>query len=181
MKPRLESNMKVLALSSNYEPLGVIPWERAINLIFSNKVYTLEEYDSFICSPSTRMKAPAVILFKGNKKTKYKRSIRFSRRNVWIRDEGKCQYCNGSVSFIAFTIDHVIPKTKNGKTVWENVVTCCYTCNQIKGEKSLKEINFKLLKIPKKPNKLPYLQEINDGYYNINNIPESWKFYLERT
>ncbi len=172
--------MKVLTLSSNYEPLGVISWERAITLIFSNKVHTLEEYEDFICSPSTQIKMPAVIVFKNNKKAKYQRSIRFSRKNVWIRDEGKCQYCQKSVSYSSFTIDHIIPKTAGGKTLWENVVTCCYTCNQKKGEKTLKEINFKLIKVPKKPNKLPYLQEVDDGFYNINNIPEMWKFYLER-
>ena len=173
-------NMKVLALSSTYEPLGVISWQRAITLIFSNKVHTLEEYDYYISSPSTRIKFPAVIVFKNSKKGKYQRSIRFSRRNVWIRDEGKCQYCINDVSFSTFTIDHIIPKTAGGKTVWENVVTCCYDCNQKKGEKSLKEVNFKLFKIPKKPIKLPCLEEVIDGNYNANNVPDAWKFYLER-
>ncbi len=173
--------MKVLALSSSYEPLGVISWERAVTLVFLNKASTVEEYEGYICSPSTRIKIPSVIAFKNNKKYWYKKSIRFSRKNVWVRDEGRCQYCSKNVTFSTFTIDHIIPKKAGGNTNWENVVTCCYQCNQIKGEKSLKEINFKLLKTPKKPNKLPYTQEVNEGYYNINNIPDSWKFYLERT
>ena len=58
--------MKVLALSSNYEPLGVISWIRAVTLIYSNKVTTLEEYDHEIRSPSISIKAPAVVLFKNN-------------------------------------------------------------------------------------------------------------------
>lgn len=172
--------MKVLALSSSYEPLGVISWERAVTLIFLNKANTVEEYDAFITSPSTKIKIPAVIAFKNNKKTYFKHSIRFSRKNVWVRDEGICQYCNKNVSFKTFTIDHIIPKKNGGKTIWENVVTCCYNCNQKKGEKSLKEVNFKLFKTPKKPNKLPYIQEVAEGYYDTNNIPEVWKFYLER-
>lgn len=174
-------NMKVLTLASNYEPLGVVSWERAITLVFSNKVTTLEEYDSVIRSPSITMKVPAVIVFKNGKNGKLKNSVRFSRKNVWIRDEGKCQYCNKFVSINTFTIDHVIPKTSGGKTVWDNVVACCYTCNQKKGDKHLKDSGMKLIKIPKKPNKLPYLQEITDGLYDLEkNIPVSWKFYLER-
>jgi|694.fasta_scaffold23064_18 5-methylcytosine-specific restriction endonuclease McrA len=172
--------MKVLALSSSYEPLGVISWERAVTLVFLNKANTIEEYDGYINSPSTKIKIPAVIAFKNSKKTWYKQSVRFSRKNVWIRDEGICQYCNKKISLNTFTIDHIVPKKSGGKTIWENVVACCYGCNQKKGEKSLKEINFKLIKTPKKPNKLPYIQEIGNEYYGVSNIPESWKFYLER-
>lgn len=176
-----EPNMKVLALSANYEPLGIVSWERAITLVYSNKVTTVEEYDCAVRSPTIEIKIPAVIVFKKGYMGNKKNSVRFSRRNVWIRDEGKCQYCNLHVSLSTFTIDHVIPKTSGGKTVWENVVACCYSCNQKKGDKTVKESGFRLFKLPKKPNRLPYIQEITDGHYNLEkNIPEQWKFYLER-
>lgn len=176
------SNMKVLALSSNYEPLGVISWYRAVTLIYSNKVTTLEEYEQVIRSPSTSMKVPAVVVFKNSNIGKRRKpSIRFCRKNVWIRDEGKCQYCKKEVSYATFTIDHVIPKTAGGQTAWNNVVTCCYSCNQLKASKNLKEVGFYLSKQPKKPNNLPYIQELSDGQYNLDmGIPEAWKFYLER-
>lgn len=172
--------MKVLALSSNYEPVGVISWIRAVTLIFSNKVTTLEEYDHEIRSPSMSMKAPSVVVYKNSYVGKHKNSIRFSRKNVWLRDEGKCQYCLKHVTFSTFTIDHVIPKTAGGQTAWNNVVTCCYSCNQKKGNKSLKEIGFKLASIPKKPNRLPVVDNISDGIYNSDRVPHSWKFYLGR-
>jgi 5-methylcytosine-specific restriction endonuclease McrA len=174
--------MKVLALSSNYEPLGVISWIRAVSLIYSNKVTTLEEYEHEIRSPSVSIKAPAVVLFKNGYVGKsHKNSIRFSRKNVWIRDEGRCQYCLKNVSLATFTIDHIVPKTSGGQTCWNNVVTCCYTCNQKKGNKSLKDSGFKLNIIPKKPNRLPFVQEIADGLYSKDKgIPAAWKFYLER-
>lgn len=173
--------MKVLALSANYEPLGVITWERAITLVYSNKVTTVEEYECTIRSPSMEIKIPAVVVFKkgfiGNKRN----SVRFSRKNVWIRDEGKCQYCHLHVSLSTFTIDHVNPKKLGGQTVWDNVVACCYSCNQKKGDKTVKEAGFRLFKIPRKPIRLPYMQEITDGHYSLEkNIPEPWKFYLER-
>ena len=74
-----------------------------------------------------------------------------------------------------------VPKTNGGQTCWNNVVTCCYSCNQKKGNKSIKEAGFKLNTIPKKPNRLPYIQELADGIYNKDKgIPAAWKFYLER-
>lgn len=175
-------HMKVLALASNYEPLGVISWIRAVSLIYSNKVTTLEEYEHEIRSPSVSIKAPAVVLFKNNYiGKKIKNSVRFSRKNVWLRDEGKCQYCHKNVTLSNFTIDHVVPKTAGGQTCWDNVVTCCYSCNQRKGNKSLKDSGFILAKIPKKPIRLPYIQEIADGSFNPDKgIPTPWKFYLER-
>lgn len=173
--------MKVLALGCNYEPLGVVPWHRAITLFFSDKVHILEEYEDEIRSPSFSMKVPAVIVFKTNKLNKKRNSVRFSRRNVWIRDEGRCQYCGKNVSLATFTIDHVIPKSCGGKTSWDNVVVSCYECNQKKGGKSLKDLNMKLFNLPKKPNRLPYMQDIIEGFYNLEkNIPQSWRFYLER-
>jgi 5-methylcytosine-specific restriction endonuclease McrA len=174
--------MKVLALSPSYEPLGVIPWTKAITLIFSEKASILEEYDHFIKSPSTSMKAPAVILFKRTKNGKYlKNSVRFSRKNVWLRDEGICQYCDKQVSYTSFTLDHVVPKASGGKTTWDNVVTCCYACNQKKASKHLKESGLFLKRVPKRPNKLPHIHEITSGRFGIDFIvPEKWKFYLER-
>lgn len=175
--------MKVLALSSNYEPLGVISWFRAVTLIYTDKVTTLEEYDHLIKSPSMAMKAPAVVLFKNGHVGKRNRTaVRFSRKNVWLRDSGKCQYCDKSVPLTTFTIDHVIPKSSGGKTSWNNVVTCCYSCNQKKGNKSVKDAGLKLINIPKRPNRLPFNQEITDGtFVSEKGIPPAWKFYLERS
>ena len=89
--------MKVLALSNTYEPIAVIPWEKAISLVFSGKVYTLASYNKEIHSPSTTMNLPSVIVFKNGKRSKIN-CASFSRKNVWVRDEGKCQYCGVSVS-----------------------------------------------------------------------------------
>lgn len=174
--------MKVLALSPSYEPLGVIPWTKAITLIFSDKVVILEEYAHHIKSPSRSMRAPAVVLFKNSKSNKYiKNSVRFSRKNVWLRDEGMCQYCERHIPYASFTLDHVIPKTAGGKTTWDNVVTSCYTCNQKKANKHLKDTGFVLRTTPKRPNKLPHIHEITSGRFGIDFIvPDEWKFYLER-
>ena len=168
--------MKVLTLSHTYEPLGVVNWEKAITLLISGKVKTLSEYDQEVRSPSVSFKIPSVIVFNHNKRNRIK-SVRFSRKNVWVRDEGKCQYCCKPVNSQDFTLDHVLPRTNGGTTVWNNVVTCCYACNQKKGDKTPQQAGMKLVKNPVRPDSLPYIQDIE--FYNINyKIPDCWKFWL---
>jgi len=169
--------MKVLTLSSTYEPLGVVDWEKAINLLFSGKVLALSEYEQEIRSPTVSMKIPSVVVFKHNKHKRIK-SVRFSRKNVWIRDEGRCQYCSQLVSIKSFTLDHVVPRTLGGSTMWTNVVTCCALCNQKKGDKLLHKCGMSLRKVPIKPSSLPYVQDV-EFFYNFQTaIPDDWKFWL---
>ena len=171
--------MKVLTLSHTYEPLGVVNWEKAITLLIRGKVKTLSEYDQEVHSPSVSIKVPSVIVFNYNKRNRVK-SVRFSRKNVWVRDEGKCQYCAKSVNSQEFTLDHVIPRKNGGTTIWTNVVTCCYACNQKKGDLSPQQAGMKLRKPVSKPDSLPYIQDIE--FYNFGSkIPESWKFWLGET
>lgn len=168
--------MKVLTLSHTYEPLGVINWEKAISLLCAGKVKTLSEYDQEVRSPSTSFRVPSVIVFHYNKRNRVK-SARFSRKNVWVRDNGKCQYCLRQVNSQNFTLDHVVPRKNGGTTVWNNVVTCCYDCNQKKGDKTPQQAGMKLYAPPSKPETLPYMQDLE--YYNISTaVPESWKFWL---
>lgn len=170
--------MRVLALSPSYEPIGTVSWKKAVAFIFLNKANVLEEYEEEIRSQNFSMKIPSVIVLK-NGKTRRINSVRFSRRNIWLRDEGQCQYCSRGVNINSFTIDHVFPKHAGGKTSWENVVVSCYDCNQKKGEKLLKDCNLKLRKAPKKPVSLPFVNEIV-GFYNENYLHPSWKFWLNR-
>ena len=169
--------MKVLALSHTYEPLGVIGWERAVTLLTSGKVHCLANYDGEVRSPSVSMKIPSVVVFRHNKKNRVK-SVRFSRNNVWIRDEGRCQYCNLAVPSREFTLDHVVPRVRGGQTIWNNVVTCCYPCNQKKGDKALSQTNMRLLRQPSKPAILPYVYEVDCYGDYRKDMPESWKFWL---
>jgi 5-methylcytosine-specific restriction endonuclease McrA len=170
--------MRVLALSCNYEPLGTVSWEKAIGLIFNDKVLTVGEYDQEIRSPSYTMKLPSVIVYKSSKWRKIN-SVRFSRRNVWLRDEGRCQYCSRRISLKNFTLDHVVPKSTGGKTVWTNVVACCYECNQKKGNQTLKESGMGLLKTPIKPMSLPFVQE-SETSFTDSSLHPTWKFWLNR-
>src|SRR5210317_369217 len=123
---------RVLLLNATYEPLRVISWKRAITLLTLDKVEVLETYDCVVRSVTLAIRLPAVVRLIHLVRFR-KHTIRFSRENIYIRDKYQCQYCAGSMNASDLTYDHVIPKSMGGKTAWENIVTCCLTCNKKKG------------------------------------------------
>jgi len=77
--------------------------------------------------------------------------IKLSRRAIYDRDAGICQYCGIEVDRKSFTIDHVYPRSRGGKTVWSNIVVCCKDCNNSKDDMTPEEANMRLIKDPVKP------------------------------
>jgi 5-methylcytosine-specific restriction endonuclease McrA len=161
----------VLLLSSSYEPLRVISWQNAVCMFFLGKVEIIEEYDQDIRSVSIAIKAPAVVrlvkFFKIGR-----RSPPLSRANILARDNFQCQYCSKELSSKESTLDHVLPKSRGGKTTWENIVCACASCNRKKGGHTPKEANMKLLKPPVKPDWLPVLNirlhgKIHPSWFNF--------------
>lgn len=168
--------MRTLVLNQNYTPLGTIDWTKAVTLLFSGKVDVVEEYENHdIRSASLTMKMPSVIRL--NKYVNGKKvGVRFNKSNVYIRDKGKCQYCLRKINENRSTYDHVIPKSRGGKTDWNNIVTCCYGCNQRKDCRTPEEAGLKLITRPYRPESLPVEQAFSLRYKN--KIPESWKPYV---
>jgi len=147
---------KTLLLNAGFEPLRVVSWQRAFALIFQGKVDILEEYGSKIHTVSHEFNMPAVIRMRRWVNLKKQISvIRFSRANVYARDEYRCQYCYYFYTEKELTLDHVHPVVRGGKKTWDNIVTACIRCNQKKGHQSVEESGFKLLKSPKRPHWLP--------------------------
>jgi 5-methylcytosine-specific restriction endonuclease McrA len=120
----------------------------------------------FINSPTLKIKIPRVIVLLLYDKLP-KRDVSFSRKNIFERDNFQCQYCGekppnkkGAVKWMeekALTFDHIMPKSRGGKTTWENIVTCCSKCNRKKGNKTPKEMGWSLIKPPVKPKWHPTL------------------------
>jgi len=164
---------QVLLLNITYEPLKIIDWKKALNLLFLGKVEVLEEYDKEIHSVSFTIKLPSVVRLLKMIKWR-KKPVKFSRQNIYIRDNYSCQYCGKRLAPEELTYDHVIPRSKGGKTEWENIVTCCPECNRKKGGRTPAEAGMKLLKKPTRPKWLPAIR-IKIGY---KNIPQSWRDYL---
>ena len=84
-----------------------------------------------------------------------KRGVKFSRNNVFARDDFRCQYCGARKSARELNYDHVVPRVQGGKTVWENIVASCYDCNGMKRGRTPEQAGMKLLRAPVKPRSLP--------------------------
>lgn len=162
----------VLLLNSSYEPLRVVPWQRAVTLVFGGKVEIVEEYDHHIRSISLVIRAPAVIRL-----LKYTRVGRkeppLCRANLLARDNFECQYCSRDLSSKEATLDHVIPRSRGGRTSWENIVVACAPCNRKKGGRTPSEAHMPLRRKPTKPDWLPVLSVRFRG-----SIPEVWISFL---
>ena len=169
--------MDTLVLSSAYQPMTHVSWKQAISMWFAGRVEIVSVYeDRYIKTVDEVFNVPSIVRFVGNviKRFRFNRTIKFSRDNVFIRDEGKCQYCSKQLNKQNFTLDHIIPVSQGGKKIWNNIVTCCKMCNQKKGSKTLKQTGMKLLKQPLIP------KEIIVGRENkfSHDVPDSWKDYL---
>lgn len=100
-------------------------------------------------------------------------SIKFNRRNIFLRDENCCQYCGRRYGSHRLSLDHVLPKSRGGPTNWENIVCCCLDCNVRKGGRTPHEAGMALIQIPRRPARNPLLfQHMNSRKYRI------WRTFL---
>ena len=167
--------MDTLVLSINYEPICTVNWFDAFCQILRGAAVLVEEYpDRKINSVRKAYPMPSVIQLK--KFVNHRKSIRFSRENVWLRDEGKCAYCQKQCSRHNFTYDHIMPKTAGGKTGWDNVVVACIKCNQLKGGRTPKEAGMTLHAHPGAPKTLSGFRK---SIRVRKNMPKTWAFYLQ--
>jgi 5-methylcytosine-specific restriction endonuclease McrA len=162
-----------LLLNVTYEPLRIISWQKAITLLTLGKVEVIEEYDREIHSISFSIQLPSVVRLLYLVK-RCQQEVKFSRRNIYARDNGRCQYCGTHLQPKEITYDHVIPKSHGGNTTWENVVTACITCNSKKANRTPKQARMKLRKTPKKPHWQNFLR-LTIG---VKQTPDSWRDYL---
>jgi len=103
-----------------------------------------------------------------------KQEVKFNRRNIFARDSNRCQYCGKKFSTSDLSLDHVIPRSRNGCSSWENIVCCCLKCNVKKGGRTPAEANMRLIVEPVKPKRSPVLSiKLTDGRY------ASWKQFLD--
>ena len=129
--------MSTLILNSDATPVSMLPlslvsWEEAIRYLVTDKATTLEWYEDWVVhSQRWSTRVPAVMMLKEYQKKKT--SIRFSKQNVFLRDEYVCQYCGIDVTRRTATLDHVLPTSHGGRTTWENCTTACGECNAKKG------------------------------------------------
>lgn len=166
---------QALLLNSTYEPLRIIHWQRAVTLLWQEKVEVLEIYDRRIHGVSASVPLPAVLrLLKLVRIEAGRRGAKFSRANIFIRDHYRCQYCGKHFRTEDLTFDHVVPIARGGKKNWENIVTACWRCNNHKSGRTPSEARMKLIKAPIKPTWKPALAMT----IGLSHTPAVWKDYL---
>lgn len=138
----------VLVLNASYEPINVCAARRALVLVLKG-VATAEEVAPFaIHSARHNLKLPSVIrLLEYRRIPQQTRAL--SRKNILMRDRYTCQYCLKSPPAVDLTLDHVIPRSRHGESAWENLVACCHSCNNRKGNRTPEEAGLKLQRPPR--------------------------------
>ena len=163
----------VLVLNASYEPVHVCAVRRALVLIVKGVAAAEEAGEGLIRSPSQSFEVPSVIrLLKYRRIPRQVRAI--SRKNILIRDQYTCQYCNREFGAGELTLDHVVPRSRGGTNTWENLVASCLGCNNRKGDRLPSEASMTLRRPPK-----PFtLLTSRSLMRQIGSQQEQWRKYL---
>jgi len=161
---------EVLILNQNFEPLAVCRSRRALVLLCLRKAELLESYDGlFARSVTVALPLPSVLRLNHYVRV-VRKEIPLTKRNVFRRDNHRCQYCGRTTSNL--TADHVVPRASGGSDSWENLVCACTECNSRKGDKLPQVAGMKLLKRPKKPHYFTFVMSA------LGEVPLLWRKYL---
>lgn len=187
---KAQNHNKCLLLNIDYSPLYIIGWKRAltwhIKYSYDNNygidILDFYQNDHILGVNNKKYPVPSVAKTKFFFKQK-QTGITFSRKNLFLRDNYTCQYCNIQFDHKFLTYDHVIPKSKwnynqGSPTTWTNIVTSCVRCNLKKGNKTPKQANMPLMNIPIKPTKTHKYLPISHILRRLENIPTEWSIYL---
>lgn len=162
---------RTLLLDTSWRPIRVISWMRAMSLNEMGRVIVAETYpDAPIRSARCEFDRPAVVVLKNYHGYRPFR-VRFSKTNVYIRDNFTCQYCGKQFPKTKLTIDHVLPRSKGGTNDWINVVAACEPCNHAKGDRTPDQAHMPLLRKPFEP-------KVENHSPLSSNVPAQWEPYL---
>jgi 5-methylcytosine-specific restriction endonuclease McrA len=171
---------RVLVLDSRYEPAKIVGLNVGFVLLFTERAATVLDSSRMIRSVSQSYTVPWIIrLFNCAPRQRRAHGPRFSRQNVYLRDNFRCQYCNCSGTLLNLTLDHLVPLARGGKTTWDNIVTACKSCNLRKGARTIEELGLRLQRPPERPHfNSTALFALRYGLTS-RNIPEPWLGYVD--
>jgi 5-methylcytosine-specific restriction endonuclease McrA len=156
---------RCLVLNADFRPLSTYPLsivdtKDAVQAVFRDRVSVVETWpEVFFRSPSVSVAVPKVIALR--EYAPICGEPKFCRRSILLRDRFRCCYCGQRFEAPELTYDHVIPRSRGGRTEWANIVTACLTCNAGKGSslpnfsgpkgKAMKDGRLRPLKEPRRP------------------------------
>lgn len=182
----MSKKINTLVLSRSYLPVRITTVERAFHqlcreraeVVVDSNLVPLYHPNEFLRSPKKDYPAPSIIRLTSSYEPEYKQ-VAYTRSNLFIRDGYTCQYC-GDTKYL--TIDHVNPTSKGGANGWRNTITCCFTCNSLKGDKTLDEM------IEMYPDDIekwtlsydPYIPSMAERFSKMSGsqIPDQWKPFI---
>ncbi len=167
-----------LVLNADFRPLSYFPlslwsWQDALEAVFLDRVDVVAQYETKVHSPTFEMRLPSVVSLKTY--VTHKRAPAFTRFNVFLRDSFACQYC-GSTARDLLTFDHVIPRSKGGRTTWKNIVAACSPCNIKKGGRMPRDAMMHPARAPEQPT----MFELNERGRSFppHYLHDSWQDFL---
>ena len=184
-----------LVLNRSWQPIAVARVARALRLVWNGQAkiidpvdyqqYSWHDWSRFrpahgelmLHSVHQTFRVPEVLVLTNYDKV-YPVEVAFNRRNLYRRDDNRCQYCGCRPGTEELSIDHIVPRSKGGSTDWENCVLACVNCNRKKGSRSLKDAGLKLLSTPRKPKWRPlfgyagapvdsWAKFVSEAYWNV--------------
>jgi 5-methylcytosine-specific restriction endonuclease McrA len=138
----------VLVLNASYEPINICAARRALVLVLKGVAAAEEESTHAVHSSRHSMRLPSVIRLLEYRRIPHQTRA-LSRKNILMRDRYTCQYCLRILASGELTLDHVVPRSRAGESAWENLVACCHTCNNRKGNRTPEEAGMKLSRQPR--------------------------------
>jgi len=184
----------VLVLNKSWAPVYIIDWKHAMSVIYQEKVHCLDhEMRSYryadwldlslrnaedyykVKSASVTIAIPEIIVSVTFNHLP-SRCVKYSRQNVFTRDGCKCGYCGKQFKLKELTVDHIIPRAQGGMTTWDNVIACCFNCNQSKADRTPQQAGLKLKYKPHKPAWETPLDNINTEKHPC----KSWNHFMKR-
>lgn len=155
-------------LNATFEPLAVVPSRRAACLILADKAELVEHDGTVIHAATMSMPSPLVIRLRYMVKVPFHRRTSLSRRAVFARDEHRCQYCGAT----ADSIDHIMPRSRGGQHVWDNVAAACRPCNLSKRDRTPDEAGMRLARPARAPREMSWVA------FAVPRVPDEWLPYL---
>lgn len=169
-----------LVLNRSYQPIHVTSLRRAFALLYQgvaqaiDEQYRLFDFQSWaalsaeigsesIGTPTRRIRVPRVVVLVAFDRLPRMR-VRFSRHNIYLRDDSTCQYCNRRLPRAELNLDHVVPRSQGGSTSWENVVCSCIPCNLRKANRTPEQAGMQLRKPPVRPKWNPGFRPSGKGH-----------------
>ncbi len=171
----MQPHRRVLLLNASYEALNIVSAPKALALVWRRVAEIIEnDPGEFLHSISFTFSVPSVIRLTQYVDIRSRQNRTTGRLRILVRDKFRCQYCGKKGTAFELTLDHIVPKSKGGKMIAENLVAACRPCNNRKADRTPDEARMPLLANPA----ALYFGLQRAAFYHAAEERPEWKKYL---